>query len=628
MCGICGWYKNGKSESEGNPLLRRMTDSMRHRGPDGEGFFTGNGVALGHRRLSIIDRENGKQPMKDDKNRVIVFDGEIYNFQELRDHLQSAGMSFSTKSDTEVLLKAYAVWGQGCLEKFIGPFSFVIYDPDKKELFIARDRLGKKPLYYYKSDSLFVFASEIKAILQIPEIRHSADIDPYSLSDYLSLGYILTPKTIFKNIKSIPAGFCGTYDINLNRFSMRKYWSLEDVYLSAKDKGPRRNFENEFLEKFNNAVKLRMYSEVPRGAFLSGGIDSSSVAAFMRKNTSAPINTFSIGFSDKSYDESEYAEGAAAHLGTNHKVSTFYGPDSSLLSKMVWHFDQPFADTSSMPMYQLSKVAKDYISVAFSGDGADEVMAGYPTYAADRIFGLYSKVPVVLQKSLYQVMRKIMTPTYERLSWDYKLTRFLGGYGLSRENAHYWWRVIFSENEKKSIMSENLIKKCGDYNPYDTFRGYFERVPKADFLNKSQFVDIKTWLQDDILVKVDRMSLANSVEVRSPFLDHRLVEFAARLPSSLKVRQFCQKRLLKYSMAEYLPPDIVKRQKQGFNAPSTGECVFDFQEKELFAETYRLDPEREDITFKSFNLSVLQKWLDIYRKYKKTGEWEAVTYNG
>jgi len=632
MCGICGWVIPEGPTTLTCAALKQMVSTLNHRGPDDTGYWLDDHIALGHKRLSIIDLEGGRQPMRGRLNNVIVFNGEIYNYLELREQLRQSGFCFQTTSDTEVLLAAYEAWGEQCLEKLVGMFSFAIWDPKDKKLFVARDRLGKKPFYYYHGARLFAFASELKALLTLPEIRHSIEIDALAVSDYLSLGYILSPKTIFERVRKLPAAHYATYKVDSNRLTFHKYWSLEEFFLADKSTGNRQETTSAFFDVFQSSVKMRMRSDVPLGAFLSGGIDSSSVVATMRQLSETPLRAYCVGFSEPSYDESRYAKLLAKQLDVDLQVGRYRHIVDTELSRLIWHFDEPFCDTSFIPTYQLNQLTRRFATVSLSGDGADEILAGYPTIAADRFYRLYAELPIALQKLCYQTARRALSPSYKKVSWDYKLLRFLSSYGLSNERAHYWWRTIFSEDEKKRIMSPALLSACKGYDPFDGFMDYFREVSGAHFLDQTLYVDIKTWLQDDILVKVDRMSMANSVEVRSPFLDHRLVEFTARLPVRAKQNGGRQKVILRNAMKGVLPRETLLRSKKGFNAPHRPNgrttSLKTRHASELFLSDYRLDPNEEDITFKEFSFSVLAKWLDIFHQYQSTGKWQHVEYDG
>ena len=628
MCGICGFTSpQGGGEPDGG-ILERMLQSLSHRGPDASGTLRAPGVALGHARLSIIDLVSGGQPMRGESGAVIVFNGEVYNYGEIRADLEARGRRFRTDSDTEVMLAAYEEFGERCLERFIGMFAFVIHDPARRVLFMARDRLGKKPFFYLHDGARFVFASEIKAILAHPAGRGAAGIDFQALSDYLSMGYILAPKTIFAAIRKLPAGHSAVLGLDDGSLRISSYWDLAGRFLAEKSRDPARNAER-FLELLHSAVSLRLRSDVPLGAFLSGGVDSSTVAACMKRVPGTDVRTFCVGFAQDSYDESPFAALAASHLGVSLERIEQPMPHRSELARMVWHLDEPFCDTSIVPSYLISQAAARRVKVILTGDGADEILAGYPTYLADKAHALYRHVPGPLQRGLLALARAAVRPSYAKVSWDYKLLRFLEGGCLASDRAHYHWRVIFTDQEKRAMLSDEALAACAAHDPFDAFAGYAAQVPGASLLDRALYTDIKTWLQDDILVKVDRMSMAHSLEARSPFLDHRLVEFAAALPDREKLDGLRQKAVLKRCMRGVLPGAILDRGKRGFNFPghlvSRG-CVRPPDDPALFDRRFHLCPEREDVTYKSFSLLILGLWLDMHTTYLKTGRWEPASY--
>jgi len=623
MCGICGWISMTLKPQN----LIDMMDSIHHRGPDDCGTFIDGVTALGHRRLSIIDINKGSQPMESIRGNAIVFNGEIYNYIELRSELIDKGHQFKTDSDTEVILIAYEEWGYKCLDKLNGMFGFAIYDRLNKQIFLGRDRLGKKPLYYFHEKKLFAFASEIKSLLTLPQIHQSISINHNAISDYLSLGYILTPKTIFKDIKRLEASHYAIYEISTGIFKIRQYWHLKNFFLAEKQGLSKDNQIKGFMDIFEDAVKIRLRSDVPLGGFLSGGLDSSSIITLMKKFSNNNVQAFSIGFKVKDFDETKFARAAAENIKVDLITENYEGPSEDMLSKMIWHFDEPFSDNSLIPVFQLNRLTSKYLKVALSGDGADEILAGYPTYLADYYYNnVYSKIPVIIQRLLSKSIKMITSPSYKKVSLDYKINQFLGCIGLSSQRAHYWWRVIFSEQEKMAIMTPELYNECRDYDPYEAFNKYFDEVKGAGFLDSSLYVDIKTWLQDDILVKVDRMSMANSVEVRSPFLDHRLVEFTAKLPQDAKFRLNSQKYLLREAMNGSLSHSTLNRKKAGFNSPTKDIGINSLRKNQLFSSDFCINSKKEDITYKSFNLAVLEKWIDIYDNYKASGKWETIKY--
>lgn len=622
MCGIAGFVRTGGEAGASAADLARMLSSIAHRGPDGAGTFVDGPVHLGHRRLAIIDLEQGGQPMTGPSGAVIAFNGEIYNFPAVRAELEAQGERFATHSDTEVLLRAFERWGEACLDRLVGMFAFAIWQPATRRLFLARDRLGKKPLYVFAVPGFFAFASEMKALMGLPEVRAVAAIDLRAVSDFLSLGYILSPKTIVAGISRLGAAECAWYHLDGEGLAPRRYWDLAAHVLA-----PRAAHDpEEFKALFDDAVAIRLRSDVPLGAFLSGGVDSASVVASMAAQSASRVHAYCVGFEEDSFDESEFARAAAAHMGVEIEVTRQPSLPLDQLARLVWHVDEPFADTSMMPTYLLNQAARRKVTVALSGDGADELLAGYPTYRADQLHRLWSLVPGPLRRAALAAAERWAKPSYRKVSWDYKLRRFLAGHDLDARRAHYSWREVFTETDKARLLHPDVLAALDGYDPYETFARAFAEVEGAGFLDASLYVDIKTWLADDILVKADRMSMANSLEVRSPFLDHRLVEYCARLPDSAKMDMRRQKIILKEAMRGAIPDGTIRRAKRGFNAPTRqfGFLAVDSPRGAgLFRPGFRLDPAQEDITFKSFSLGVLSQWLDLYERYETQGEWRA-----
>lgn len=617
MCGICGVIDLAGVPAAGMAdQVTAMAATLIHRGPDGFGQWSDAGIALGHRRLAIIDIEGGAQPMVGESGRVIVFNGEIYNFVEIRAELEQAGERFATHSDTEVLLKAFERWGPDCLSRLVGMFAFAIWNPADRSLFLARDRLGKKPLFVARAQGRVAFASEIKALMRLDWVRDGARIDYRAISDFLSMGYILSPKTAFANVEQVDAAHWARWDAATQGWRTGEYWSLAEVAL-----GPKRAdspaVDEDFLALLHDAVRIRLRSDVPVGVHLSGGIDSSAVMAIAARVAPTPPKAFVARFDDEDFDESGYARLVAAHVGAG--IETCSGlEDSAGLGRMLWHYDQPFADTSLVPCFHLNAMARPFARVVLGGDGADELLAGYPTYLADKAYGVYRHVPRWMQKGASALADRLVRPRYRKVGWDYKLRQFLKSGGLSPEEAHYWWRAIFSEEEKRRILSPDALAEIGDYRPFDAFARHFKAVEggAAGFLDRSLYVDIKTWLADDILVKVDRAAMASSVEVRSPFLDHRIVEFCFTLPESAKLDGTRQKVLLKRVMAGMLPPEIMARKKRGFNSPTRPYWRPDSHiggHVPGIRAGLVLDETREDVTFRRFALSVLSTWLEMPR---------------
>lgn len=628
MCGIAGIvYSDRHLPETMAAAIQPMTDALAHRGPDGAGIWQGSGIVLGHRRLSIIDLAGGAQPMVGPSGSVIVFNGEIYNYRELRTELESKGYRFRTDSDTEVLLAGFEQFGDKVLERLVGMFAFAIWEPDKKRLFLARDRLGKKPLFYFEGPDFFAFASELKSLLTLDEIRQRVDIDPLALSDYLSLGYVLTPRSILKGIVKLPAGHAAHFDSRQGSFRTWPYWRLENFV-----KNKRRNYDaaaqEEFMGLLDDAVRLRLRSDVPLAGYLSGGIDSASVMALAARQLGGSLSAYCVGFADPSFDEYDAARRTADHLGVNLARLPCQDMQEDELGRLVDFCDEPFADTSQIPTFQLNREASRHTTVALTGDGADECLAGYSTYRADVLHRHFCRIPEGLRQMSQILGSRLFRPSYRKVSFDYKLRRFMASGHLDPKRAHCWWRAIFNDEEKRRILTPDAMQACAGYDPFETVLYYFKPVAGASFLDQCLYVDIKTWLQDDILVKADRMSMANGVEVRSPFLDHRLVEFLAGLEPSAKMAGFSQKRILRHAMRKFLPASALNRGKQGFNAPVMqygfrAVTCRDFPE--FFRHDLILDPRAEDITFKSFALGMLDIWLKKFAVYKRGGAWAVRT---
>lgn len=622
MCGIAGLMSAGSAEALA-AAAGRMADALVHRGPDEGGTWSDGVVGFGHRRLSIIDLADGQQPMRSDSGCVLTYNGEIFNYLEIRDELAAAGTRFHTHSDTEVVLKAYEAWGEACVERFNGMFAFALWNPRTGRLFLARDRLGKKPLYFAFGAGGFAFASEIKALLTLPWVRDAATPDPCALVDFLTLGYVLTPKTAFANIQRLPAAHRATLAPGDGTLAASEYWRLDAVagraeipYAAAA--------RDRFAALLDDAVRLRLRADVPVGVYLSGGLDSSAIAAIAVRHGGDAVRAYTVSFSDARFDEAPHARGVARHLGMAIDTIPCGAPTPDLVPRLAWQADEPFSDTSSAPTYLLNRAAAGHVKVALSGDGCDEILAGYPTYKADRYYQVYRRVPAPL-RGLLRGLASVLPPSYRKLSFDYKLRQFLSADGLSRERAHYWWRTVFPPDEVAALLGDGARAAAAGYDPYDTFDGYFRRVADggASFLRRSQYVDVKTWLQDDILVKADRFSMAHSVEVRSPFLDHRLVELSLALADDAKMGPGGQKTILRDLMSAQLPPSILKRPKEGFGAPTRhlGAVSVASARPDLVNPAFTLDPAREDVTYKSFALTILQEWLTLFDGYGRTGEW-------
>ncbi len=561
MCGICGMFTSDPEKHADRDLLNAMNETLIHRGPDDSGMYVDGPIGLAMRRLSIIDVTGGRQPMTEESESLwIVFNGEIYNFLELREDLVSRGHVFKTKSDTEVILRLYQEIGVACVEKLNGMFAFAIWDAGKQTIFMARDRLGIKPLFYaFSPEGDFYFGSEIKALLKTP-----IDLRPdfQAIYDYLSLMYVPTPATAYTSIRKLPPGcFClvSSRDVDIQKYwevPLPAEWDVDTSY---------RNYEDEVLGLLETAVRRQMISDVEIGAFLSGGLDSTTVTAIMVDKLKKPMRTFTIGFNHKSYDESAEARLVAEKLGTDHIEQTVYPSMIKSIPDLLNFFDEPFADYSAIPTFLVSQLASKKLKVVLTGDGGDEVFAGYPTHTAYRVTDAYKKIPGFIRNRVITPLVQRMPTSMNRLSFDYKAKRFVTGADLPMEQGHYWWKVIFNEDEKKELLNPDF--SAAKLDTYRVFEQYFDQCRHSHPLNRLLFVDLKTFLLDDNLVKVDRMTMANSLEARVPFLDHELVEKVALMPPLVKSKGLETKGLLRRAVRDLLPPAIRSGTKKGFTPP-------------------------------------------------------------
>lgn len=561
MCGIAGIFNAKTREPVSEALLRAMTDTLIHRGPDDEGFYARSGVGLGHRRLSIIDLAAGRQPMTNEDGTVwVIFNGEIYNFTDLRNSLITKGHAFKTLSDTEVIVHLYEEKGQECFRDLRGMFAIAIWDEREKQLFLARDRVGKKPLFYYHDGSRIVFGSEIKAILQVPGI--SRDVDLQALSDYFSFLYVPAPKSIFKNIRKVLPGHYLV--VSPNGLHETKYW---DLSFAETDNLSEEKWCEKLLEAYQEAVRLRLMSEVPLGAFLSGGIDSSSVVALMHDAVGGPVITSSIGFEEREFNELPFARSIASHFGTDHHEQVVRPDALAVVEKLSWHYDEPFADSSAVPTYYVSKVARDHVTVALSGDGGDENFAGYRRYHFDqRENWLRGWLRTDVRRPIFGTLAAL----YPKADWAPRIFRGKATFeSLACCHVEGYFRSVsaFWPSLKMELLHPDVRHHLVGYDSLNVLREYYEKADTGDPLSRIQYVDIKTYLTDDILAKVDRASMANSLEVRAPLLDHKFMELVARIPSSLKLRGRVGKYIFKKALKSSLPEPILYRKKMGFAVP-------------------------------------------------------------
>jgi asparagine synthase (glutamine-hydrolysing) len=566
MCGICGYASRREAPPVPGDVLVRMCRTIVHRGPDDEGIHAEPGVGLGNRRLSIIDVEGGHQPLSNESGTIwIAYNGEAYNYAEVRDELIGRGHAFATHSDTETIVHAYEEWGMDGLHRFRGMFAFALWERDKRRLSLVRDRIGVKPLYYaLLSDGTLVFGSELKTILAFPGVKR--EIEPEALDLFLTLEYVPAPYSIFKGIFKLPAGSFLTYEDG--RIEVRKYWDIPPAEEAGREKDrPIAELADELYALLKESVKLRLVSDVPLGAFLSGGIDSSAVVGLMRELGASPLRTFSIGFKDASYNELEHARRIARRFDTEHEELIIEPRALDLTEKLVRHLDEPLGDFSIFPTYLVSEMARRRVTVALSGDGGDEIFAGYEHYQAQRIarrFGVAAAGRVA-----HQLTRR-MKPGELKKGPRNKLRRFTQAFENEARHRHLRWMMFLSSRDKAALYTGDLKSELGGIRPIadrSPFREHLGRLDGFDHTTGELYLDLKAYLPDDIMVKVDRMSMAVSLEAREPLLDHKLVEFAFRLPGSLKLRGLTTKWIFKKALERLLPRDNIYRKKEGFSIP-------------------------------------------------------------
>lgn len=565
MCGICGVLDYNSDNAIDNITLKQMCDAMRHRGPDDEGIYISPqskpSVKLGHRRLKIIDlSQSGHQPMSNENGRIwIVFNGEIYNYKELRVELENKGHIFKSHTDTETVIHLYEEYGEDCVRFLRGMFVFAIWDEDKKMLLLARDRVGKKPLLYYHQNNKFCFASEFTAILASNLINKQ--IRPEAIDYYLTFGYIPAPLTIYRNVfKLLPAHILMLKD---NKLTIRKYWELD---YSHKIKISEQEAEEEVLKLLKDAVRVRLYSDVPVGAFLSGGIDSSAVVALMSQFLDRKVKTFSIGFTENEYSELKYARTIAKRFATEHREFMVKPRAMEILPLLVERYGEPYADSSCIPTYYVSRETRQFVTVALNGDGGDELFAGYERYQAMLLAEYYSRTPNFLKDILggFAGMLPNLGDPKNKLN---RLKRFFKAANLFSRQRYMKWTSIFDEDLKESIYSDAFSKELFAIAPLKFMENFFDNSNSLDMLDTLLRLDTNTYLPNDLLVKVDIASMANSLEARSPFLDHKLMEFVACLPSGYKMKGLIKKYILKKALVDFIPQANLWRKKMGFGVP-------------------------------------------------------------
>ena len=569
MCGITGLFDTRQARDIDRAVLQRMNDSQLHRGPDEGSLHIEPGLGFGHRRLSIIDVATGQQPLfNEDESVVVVFNGEIYNYQELIPELQAAGHRFHTKSDTEVIVHAWEQWGEACVERFRGMFAFVLWDRNRQTLFMARDRMGVKPLYYaLLDDGTLLFGSELKSLLAYRGPQGHAlnrNIDPLAVEEYFALGYVAEPRTIFRQARKLPPAHTLAIRRGEPVGEPREYW---DVHFTLDSPISPEDACAELRQRLQESVRLRMISEVPLGAFLSGGVDSSAVVATMAGLSNGPVNTCSIAFDDPQFNESEFAAMVASRYATNHRVETVKSDDFDLIDTLARLYDEPYADSSAIPTYRVCQLARKHVTVALSGDGGDETFGGYRRY---RLHLMEERMRSALPAGIRQPLFGLLGRVYPKADWAPRVLRAKTTFeGMSRTavEAYFHSVSILRGPMRSQLFSTSLKQQLAGYSAQEVFDHHAGRARTDDPLALIQYLDLKTYLVGDINTKVDRASMAHSLEVREPLMDHQLIEWLATLPSSLKVRGQEGKFLLKKAMEPQLPDEVLYRPKMGFSVP-------------------------------------------------------------
>ncbi|WP_426077658.1 XrtA/PEP-CTERM system amidotransferase [Janthinobacterium sp. PSPC3-1] len=564
MCGIVGIFDlQGQRDIEAK-LLARLTHSLRHRGPDEDGMHREPGLGLGHRRLSVIDLASGQQPLFNaDRSVAIVFNGEIYNYRALMAELRQFGHQFRTSSDTEVIVHAWEQWGEQCVQRLRGMFAFALWDRRRHLLFLARDRLGVKPLYYGElTDGTLAFGSELKALLAHPAMPR--ELDPLAVEDYFAYGYVPEPRSIFRHAHKLPPGHTLCIRAGQPLPAPCQYWDVPFVPHAPASEA---QATDELLARLREAVRIRMVAEVPLGAFLSGGVDSSAVVAMMAGSSAAPVNTCSISFGDPAYNEAQYASMVARRYGTLHHAQQVESDDFELIDLLATLYDEPFADSSAMPTYRVCQLARRRVTVALSGDGGDESLAGYRRYNLHaREEKMRAMLPQGLRRSLFGTLGRL----YPKADWAPRFLRAKTTFeGLARDttDAYFHSVSILGDAMRARLFSPELRRSLQGYRAVDVLRRHALASPAQDPLSQVQYLDLKTYLPGDILTKVDRASMAHALEVRSPLLDHELVAWMSGLPPQLKLRGGTGKYLLKKALRPLLPDELLYRQKMGFSVP-------------------------------------------------------------
>lgn len=566
MCGLVGILDLRGARPIARARVRRMAEAVRHRGPDGEGIHVEPGLGLGHRRLAVIDLAGGVQPMAGADGRLrLVYNGEIYNYRELRSDLVARGHRFATRSDTEVLLAAYAEWGAGCVEQLRGMFAFAVWDARERRLFLARDRLGEKPLYYATTaDGLFLFGSEIGAVLA--GLGETPPLDPEAVADYFAYGYVPDPRSIYRGIAKLAPGHVLELRTGQDVPAPRRYWRPD--FAGEPHRGRLEDLAQELGWRLAEAVRLRLVADVPLGAFLSGGVDSGGVVALMAQAGEGPATTCTIGFGDPAFDETAQAREVAERYGTrHHEERVEVEAPVALLGELARVYGEPIADSSALPTWIVSRMARRHVTVALTGDGGDETFAGYRRYPLlVREERVRTGLPAGLRRSVFGPLARL----YPKLDWAPRPLRAKATFeSLATDTAHGHLRAVTAlpGADRKALLSQDFLATLGGYDPASVLARHLAAAGTTDPLARAQYVDLMTWLPGRMLVKVDRASMAHGLELRPPLLDHELIEWAARLPASAKLHGMTGKLVLKQTLRPHLPQDVLHRPKQGFTLP-------------------------------------------------------------
>ena len=556
MCGICGFNWNDEA------LVTRMAAQMRHRGPDQHGTYCADGVSLGHRRLSIIDLSAaGRQPMFNEDGTVgLVFNGEIYNFQELRARLETRGHVFASNADSEVILHAYEEYGIDALRHLRGMFALAVWDAPRKRLVLARDRIGIKPLYYWRCGGRFAFASEIKALLEAPDVPR--ELNHQALFDYVGFEFVPAPETMFRGIGKLPAGHYAL--LENGDCTIDAYWDL-----SLAPNADRLSYDDAVekeRELLDYAVKSHLVSDVPLGVFLSGGLDSSAIVAMMRRHIPGALKTFTIGYHDKTFSEMDYAQQVADHFGTEHQVLMIDDLKPQYVEEALWHLDEPMTDLSAVPLYLVCRQAKQHVTVCLSGEGGDESYAGYDRFKASRLDSIYRTVPASLRRGVVSPLVRLLPDQPQKKGAVNMLKRFIEGSDLPPEAAHLRWQ-FFSNARRDAELFGPAVRDNADFDRFRLIREHAARCDATDRVNREVYLDMRFMMTDSVLMKVDKMSMASSLEIRVPLLDHVFVEYIASLPGRWKLKGMRTKHVFRSALEGILPDNIVNRGKQGYSLP-------------------------------------------------------------